>query len=650
MKRIGVLLRTLDLRREEGLSLVLALGVLLVFSVTTVTASTMALSSRSTASVSNAQQNAYALAEAGLNNAMSVLENVPTVDPTDPYLLPASTSPNVSTYSTGSVSWWGTYDLNSLTWSLAARSTVPNPLRPGATIQRQLTQMLFVGPSTAGNWNRIYDDDTAQCLTLPAGENISVNIGTRGPLCLNGATITGATTVVDVGGTTTLTPGANTSDVFVAGTGSGSTWVNPSNITVNDTAFSTTTIGSGVTSGNLIGSNFGFGLDEDATVVGIQVRIHRTASISSAFKDNDVRLLINGTPLGADNAGTTFWGTGEADGNYGATNNTWGLTLKGSDINNANFGVLLNVKNSNKASATASVDYIQVTVTYAPAASIGSAVTPVAGAYLVGTCTWSTHSADTPCSTTDHVYASASGTTLPSDLNKPVVDFDYWYTNAAPGPNHGCDVRTGTPPVFDNNRSYDSSVATRNIVPTNASYTCIAKNSDGIRIGEISWNSTTHVLTVYGSIFFDGEADFSDKNYVVHYQGRAAIYSSDGTHVDAQLCAGGSGTTSCYDGDMTNWDPTHNLLVLALGDRMKAGNNDCKLDEANTAFQGILWTKNNCLVDAGAKVSAPIITNKLVLGTGLAGVPHFFQWPGVGGRMPGVTGGNYTFTLGPVSG
>ena len=82
-------------------------------------------------------QKAYALAEAGVNNALAVLnQNYPCTAcyPGNPALLPA----RATTYSTGSVSWSGTlqaaplgYDWSD-EWRLTATSTVPNPTGPAA--------------------------------------------------------------------------------------------------------------------------------------------------------------------------------------------------------------------------------------------------------------------------------------------------------------------------------------------------------------------------------------------------------------------------------------------------------------------------------------------------------------------------------------
>jgi hypothetical protein len=81
MRHLGVLTRRLDLRGEEGLALVMVMGVLIFFSIVTVTAYTMSNSTQSTASISSGGQNSYALAETGLNAALSTLEDVPTNDP-----------------------------------------------------------------------------------------------------------------------------------------------------------------------------------------------------------------------------------------------------------------------------------------------------------------------------------------------------------------------------------------------------------------------------------------------------------------------------------------------------------------------------------------------------------------------------------------
>ena len=86
------------------------------------------------------------------------------------------------------------------------------------------------------------------------------------------------------------------------------------------------------------------------------------------IKDNSVRLVKNGTIVGNNKAATgTDWTSAETAVTYGVgTTDLWGTTWTPSDINNANFGLVLSVLNATAigSSYTASVDFIQITITY----------------------------------------------------------------------------------------------------------------------------------------------------------------------------------------------------------------------------------------------------------------------------------------------
>ena len=102
----------------------------------------------------------------------------------------------------------------------------------------------------------------------------------------------------------------------------------------------------------------------------------------------------------------------------------------------------------------------------------------------------------------------------------------------------------------------------------NASYTCqVIEN--GVLMGEISWNNATHVLKVYGTIYIDGDIRFDDNGQIVHYQGRAIIYSSDDIEFDERVCAGGTGVTNCAatPATMAAWNPSTDLLTILAGDK-----------------------------------------------------------------------------------
>ena len=134
---------------EHGAALVTALGILTVMTVSLMTVISMTSAGSRQAARSGAGQQAYALAEAGINNAVSVLAgNYPgsVVYPGDPNLLP----PRTSAYDTGTATWSGS--LVPVTdgpwkwqWNLASVGTVTNPTGPGgAAVSRRLVAVVPV--------------------------------------------------------------------------------------------------------------------------------------------------------------------------------------------------------------------------------------------------------------------------------------------------------------------------------------------------------------------------------------------------------------------------------------------------------------------------------------------------------------------------
>src|SRR5256714_15512232 len=97
------------LQDQRGFALVLALGVTVVFSMTVVTVIESAQSNQRSATMSSGRASAYDLAEAGVNNAMSVLR-LPTNNALDKYVfctdaasLPTLPCTRTDTYTSGTV-------------------------------------------------------------------------------------------------------------------------------------------------------------------------------------------------------------------------------------------------------------------------------------------------------------------------------------------------------------------------------------------------------------------------------------------------------------------------------------------------------------------------------------------------------------------
>ena len=61
-------------------------------------------------------------------------------------------------------------------------------------------------------------------------------------------------------------------------------------------------------------------------------------------------------------------------------------------------------------------------------------------------------------------------------MSKPQIDMAFWYVNAKPGPRQACTTTVGTPPVWDNDSTYNLSLpvddAWSEVTPMDRSYTC----------------------------------------------------------------------------------------------------------------------------------------------------------------------------------
>lgn len=193
------------LRDERGIALLMALGVLVVTSIMMVSIVTYSSSSSRASSSSKASQVAYALAEAGINNAMAVL-SLPSNNALDQCLLHpptptscASNTPFTSAYEGGTVSWYGILNTNTEVWSLTAVGKVRNPTG-AATVTRTITASVQVistltQPLNNSAWNYIYATKTGDpdgCdEELNNSATFSANLYVDGNLCLdNTATIT----------------------------------------------------------------------------------------------------------------------------------------------------------------------------------------------------------------------------------------------------------------------------------------------------------------------------------------------------------------------------------------------------------------------------------------------------------------------------
>ncbi len=625
----------------------MALGIMSVLLISGTTIVYFSSANARTASRSSADQKAYAFAEAGINNALSILENAN--DPRTTTLLPGTTA----TFEGGSATYSGTIDSNYV-WSITSVGSVRSPTGALSSVRRTLKRKVQVlglnATSTGIAWSRFYQDATTPCLTIDT-VNWPAPVSTRGNLCLtNGATITGAGTTVDVGGNLIITGPDTTPAARVPAAASG--WTNSTNVFTSNSVYATNAISANSTGAALSATGFGFSVPSSAIIHGISVSVIRKASAANTLQDQSVQLLKAGTAVGSNKAIAGNWSTSNVTQSYGTTSDLWGTTWTAADVNNANFGLKFTAKAGGTA-ATANVDYITISVTYTnDTNAVGASGANISQANINGTCTYNANAAHTPCTNADKVYAGNISSTA-QNQTMPQVDFTYWWAHAKPGPKYPCTSSTGTPPTFDNDAGSttgpnDSITVNGEMAPLNSDYTCKVIE-DGIRVGEISWNHTTHDMTIYGTVFIDGNFRFDNDGQVIHYHGRGDIFAGGAAEIDALVCAGGSGTTlatSCY-GDMSSWDPSQDMMVLLSMYTGQAeydqgsttcsptGTTSCPNGYYASGFQGVLYSKGDCLIHQMFRDSGPVICNTITLPYESNGMPTYYPYP----TLSNLTGG-----------
>jgi Tfp pilus assembly protein PilX len=181
---------TRRLADERGIALVMALGILVVLSITAISVLAYTGDNARTARYQSARVTAYSLAEAGVNEALAVL-NLPSNNALDDTLLP----PTTSTYDGGTARWSGTLDEAAARWTVTSTGTVGNP-SGAAPVTQTLTVHVPVVPSltqAANNqaWNYIYskkpndgNPDTCE-MTTTNSVVVSTPLFVEGDLCIN---------------------------------------------------------------------------------------------------------------------------------------------------------------------------------------------------------------------------------------------------------------------------------------------------------------------------------------------------------------------------------------------------------------------------------------------------------------------------------
>jgi hypothetical protein len=252
--------------------------------------------------------------------------------------------------------------------------------------------------------------------------------------------------------------------------------------------------------------------------------------------------------------------------------------------------------------------------------SIGESTNPLAEVAIDQGCKWFNNAFHDPCqpgagsSGKDQLFTDSylSDAVI---LSAPIADWDAWYLNASPGPHYPCVTQSGTPPTFDNDavplpnadpsRRNNSVTSAFNLTPA-SSYSCTTPG------GQLSWNATSKVLTVSGTIFIDGDA-YVGGHSLVQYDGQASIYLSGSLKIkDTKLCGGVVGG----DCDFDAWDPNTEMLTFVTNGQNRQADvlTGVGVLVKGAQFQGALYATYEIEIDTTSKVDGPMVGSEVVLG------------------------------------
>jgi Tfp pilus assembly protein PilX len=463
---------------ESGFALVLALGVLTVLAIMIVTVVDYTSSNQRTAYYSKARVTAFDAADAGMNDALSILNN-PTQNALDPDIVPACTGNAQSSwkhnyYDNATADWCGDLDRANAVWTLKSIGYLKNPTGPNAgNVSRTLTSKVTVQPTLTQPlnnpvWNYLYAGHTGSACDQTLNNNIS-----------------GASRMY-VAGNLCLSPNVQLSQ---------STVIVGSNLDVANNAAVGANTNMSTRVETYVGNNCRYGSSNPpwVTCTGNQDANH----IYSKLSDGTTIAVSHNPPVVPPPvADFALWYENAIPGP--------------SQSCTASSGTPPTFDNNypNRDNSVASVFDLTPSSSYTCRVGRGASTT--------------ISSAMTAAQTTVSV-ASASGFPTSGNFRIRIDDEQMTVTGG-----QGTTTWTVT-------RGVNGTTAA-----THGSGQTVTQDDAGTS-GEISWNATTKNLTITGTIFIDGSAKISN-GALNTYNGQATLYLSGTFYANGSLCGGVSGS------------------------------------------------------------------------------------------------------------
>jgi hypothetical protein len=236
----------------------------------------------------------------------------------------------------------------------------------------------------------------------------------------------------------------------------------------------------------------------------------------------------------------------------------------------------------------------------------------------------------TPCQNNgvDNLYATVLDTTAPAGLSPPTPNYNNWYLNGSPGPYFPCQTMNGQAPLSP--LTFDNAVDP-NAGDTDTQKLAYQNNSAGIQdltpgydyrcqtaAGELSWNNTTKVLTIKGTMFIDGSV-IVQNGAINRYSGQGVIYLGGTLQIkNSSLCGavynGACDMRTYQASPAQGWNP--NAALLCFVAKGSGGQNSVG-DSAqfiSSTFQGAVYAASNVELGTTSIVDGPMVGYQVILG------------------------------------
>jgi len=557
---------------ESGIALVMALGILVVMSIMVVTVIDYTSGNQRSANYSKTRVTAFDASDAGMNDALAVL-NLPTNNALDPDILPACHTANPDTTTPGTTNptwfgsqtnfraltswsshvygsatsyWCGDFDKPNAQWFLWSTGSLRNPTGPSAgKVTKRLSAVVTVQPTLTQPknnpvWDYLYAGHTGSACDQTLNNNIT------------------GTSRMYIAGNLCLSPNVNLaqSKVIVGGN---------LDIANNASVGANTSMSTRVET--QVGNNCRYGSNSPPWV--------------TCIGDQDVRhvfsKLADGTTIGVNHIP-------EVIAPPAADFATW--------YENAIPGPSQSCSTVSGPSPTFDTNYPSRDNSVSTVFDLTPSTSYICRVGRGGSTTLS--SAITSAQTTISV-ASASGFPTSGTYVVRIDDEDMTVTGG-----QGTTTWTVT-------RGVNSTTAAAHVTAQT-----VARDDVGTS-GEISWNATTKTLTVTGTIFIDGSAKISNSSLNT-YNGQATLYLSGTFYANGSLCAAVSGSACNFAG----WKPdSEMLMIVANGNGGQVTPGDSIQIVNNFSYQGGLYATNAVEFGNNVNVDGPIVGSQILLSNNL---------------------------------